>query len=871
MRKKSLIRRLIPWIFAAAVIGGIVYLGFLIYGQKEAVNENPPVVAYFDEDVKSYKMENDDLLFELDAATTQFVVTEKGGEGRKWYSNPPDADSDTVTYAGTEARDALHATMFVTYTPTNGTDPTQINNFTYCISKQAYTIDQLEDGGIRVNYSVGNVEQQFRIPYVITLERYDQYKEKFYALEGGKKTFDQKLIKKYVKVTPESLAKRDDRDTLLEMYPALQDTTMYVLNKNDNKNKRELQKYFADAGYSEEEFAEDQALIAKKPDSKGPVFNVSIVYRLEGKDLVVEVPYDRIRYKLDYPITYVSPLPMFNAAGADQEGFLMIPEGGGAIIRYNNGKLSQSEYTANLYGWDYGEERKEAKVETKNAFSVFGATSGEASYICLIEGASSYASINADIGGPGHRNGFNTVYARYNVIHAAEYNVSNKTGKRVYVYEQEVPKDCIRQRYRFLDSADYTDMANAYGDYLREKVPELSTAKASEESPVNIELIGAIDKKVVKLGMPVDSVVATTTFEQAQKILDELSGEQIGNLSIRMTGWANGGVRQKVLTGVHVLNELGGESAMKSLIAEARLRDVALYFDGINCFAYDSGATDGFVAFSNAARYATRDLIHLYPYSIVTYDKAEWMDDYYVVKPAYAKQNATNLINALKDRNAYGIAFRDIGSLLSADYNPREIRTREEVKQLNIETMKEAAAAGMKVIIKEGNDYAVPYADLITDMNLTGEAYAIIDERIPFYQIALHGMKDFTGKPINLSGDYVTMLLECVEYGTGLHFTFMAEDTRILRDSVYSEYTASGYNFWKQQVIPMITRYQKEMKGLNQQKITGHERISEEVAVTTYEDGTKVYVNYGSYDYSEGGISVPARDYRVTNGKGASK
>ena len=45
-----------------------------------------------------------------------------------------------------------------------------------------------------------------------------------------------------------------------------------------------------------------------------------------------------------------------------------------------------------------------------------------------------------------------------------------------------------------------------------------------------------------------DSVVATTTFENARKIMDELAENGIQELHLRMTGWSNGGVRQKVLT-----------------------------------------------------------------------------------------------------------------------------------------------------------------------------------------------------------------------------------------------------------------------------------------------------------------------------------
>ena len=238
------------------------------------------------------------------------------------------------------------------------------------------------------------------------------------------------------------------------------------------------------------------------------------------------------------------------------------------------------------------------------------------------------------------------------------------------------------------------------------------------------------------------------------------------------------------------------------------------------------------------------------------------------MRPGYARKNASTLIAGLKNRNVAGIAFRDIGNLLSADYYPRDLITREQVKAMNIEVMREAAEAGQKISIKEGNDYALPYADMITDMNLTGNAYAIIDEQIPFYQIALHGMKNYTGEAINLSGDYQTALLECAEYGAGLNYAFMNADTTVLRDSMYSCYTASGYSRWKETVIPTINRYQQEMKGLNRLRITGHEQLSEDVSVTTYENGTKVYVNYSNSDFRAGTITVPARDYLVKGGDG---
>jgi hypothetical protein len=185
---------------------------------------------------------------------------------------------------------------------------------------------------------------------------------------------------------------------------------------------------------------------------------------------------------------------------------------------------------------------------------------------------------------------------------------------------------------------------------------------------------------------------------------------------------------------------------------------------------------------------------------------------------------------------------------------------------MNIETMKEAKAAGQSVTIRMGNDYAAPYADLITDMDLDGAGYAIIDQKVPFYQIALHGQKDYTGEAINMASDSVEQFLNCVEYGAGLNYTFMAEDTRILQDTLHSAYYAAKYDSWKDSAIATITRYQDEMAGLNQQRIVDHELRPSGVAVTTYEDGTKVYVNYSEQMRRVDGVTIPARDYSVERG-----
>nr|AHF26077.1 hypothetical protein [uncultured bacterium Contigcl_1764b] len=858
MKKRSLIVRLIPWIVALAAIAALIFFVFVpIYSVREDSISEPPEILGYEGDGAPLKMENDALLFEMDAATTQFTVTDKK-TGKVWYSNPENRATDPIALSSN--KDALSATLNVTYTFSGG--EIELNNYTYSMENQTFRILPQEDGSIRVDYAIGKIEKKFLLPTAITVERYKQF------TDAMSKKNKKQVSSNYSLYESSKLDKKDNKDEIIAMYPSVVDQDLYIMKADTtSNNKAKIEGYFKEAGYTEEDLEIDQQLIAGERSNNGPVFNASMIYRLDGEDLVVEVPYDAMRCEDNTPLTYVSVLPMFGAAGTNQEGYMLLPEGGGALINYNNGKLSQSAYYANLYGWDYATERTEVVSETENAFPVFGMGQEDGSFICIIEGASSYAGICADISG--RFNSYNYIYSKYNVLHYDRFNVSNRTAQLLYMYEKDIPDDTIVQRYHFLAGNNYADMAHAYGDYLR-KNPELKNETASEETPVNVELIGAINKVVSKAGFPVDSVIAVTKFDEAADIIHELTEKGVRDLHVRMEGWCNGGVRQKVLTGIHVQGELGGEDGMKKLISSAKSDGASLSFDGISCFAYNSGIFDGFAPFSNAARFTTREQVKLYNYDIVTYQQSDWQDPYYLVRPEYASKCAENLINGVSDRGAEGVAFRDIGNLLSADYYVSNTVTREMVKQVNVQTLRDAVAKGLKITIKEGNDYAIPYADMITDMNLSGNAYAIIDRRIPFYQIAIHGMKNYTGESINLAGDYHTALLECAEYGAGLNFTFMKADTEILQDTMYSSYTAGGYDRWKDEVIPMILRYQQEMKGLNRQQIVRHDQLSDEVSVTEYQDGTKVYVNYSDnvYKNKRYDVSIPARDYVVERGNG---
>ncbi len=165
---KKIILKLLPWIITLLIIAAlVVFVGIPIYSNSDENQVEAPTVYNYEGDTAPIVMENDQLTFTMDPATTQFQVTEKGS-GRVWRSNPEGAASDPIAIA--RNKEMMQSTATVTYTTSGGT--TELNNFKYSIENGNFDINWQEDGSLCVDYAIGKIEKTFLIPTAITEERY---------------------------------------------------------------------------------------------------------------------------------------------------------------------------------------------------------------------------------------------------------------------------------------------------------------------------------------------------------------------------------------------------------------------------------------------------------------------------------------------------------------------------------------------------------------------------------------------------------------------------------------------------------------------------------------------------------------------------
>ena len=649
--------------------------------------------------------------------------------------------------------------------------------------------------------------------------------------------------------------------------------TLYKLNTQDNSvSFQNAQCSFADDALSVTYIlAPDTATAHKEKYDKDDIaFKLVVNYQIKDGSVYVSAKYENLVADSDAKLTKLSLLNFFGAYSEPQQGdYIFVPDGSGAIIRFNNGRVSQRAYYANLYGWDWASIRTQVTNETRINFPVFGVSGDSGSFICILEDGASWAGIGADIAG--RLTSYNTVNATYTIVHGDAYDVSERTNNAVYMFETAHPTGFIRQRYRFLPESGYMDMAASYRDYLTAKYPNFAAQTVDAEAPLSIELIGAIDKVQQVAGVPTSVPIAMTTYAEAKDLLRELVTRNLAqNMSIRYAGWMNGGMNQQLLSSVRLIRQLGTQEELFSFAQNAAIAGVPLYLDGLTAFARDSGLLEGFIAFRDAARFTTREEAEIPEYSPIWYGANDDRDTYYLVKPAIAMRSVNTLVDAAASYGA-GVSFRDIGYMLSADYDSKDHTTREAVLHQQAEKLAELKASGRDVMIRQGNDYAAVQATLITDMDFDGGQYSIIDEYVPFYPLALHSPRpppsrvSYTGASLNLADDAEEVLLRSAEMGAGLQYTLTAQSARVLQDSTYSEFYGADASLVLDDITAQVAQYRETLSGIFNQEMTGHERVGN-VTITTYANGTRVYVNFGYTDAAVNGITVPARSYAAQQG-----
>lgn len=593
---------------------------------------------------------------------------------------------------------------------------------------------------------------------------------------------------------------------------------------------------------------------------------VKVEYVLENGRFIVRIPYKGLEEHMQYCITTLEMMPFFGAAGNEIKGYLLYPDGSGALSVYDNVKERPSKMKQGLFH-TYSDKNVSIEgfldPETYERYTaslpVYGIKNDRNAVLAAVTGGAEDTGIMAYPSGivvDLNRINFD-IYVRnvFNIDLSGTANVSeaeNSTNKEIQRVDEEIIQKDREITFFFIsgDEADYSRMANIYRSYLIEKNLLKDTLKKGSDMPLALEfLMGTAES-----GMIFDKYITMTSFDNLIAIFQRLKKQGIEESKVVLTSWLKGGENYPDYW--PVARQIGGEGGLKEVnryIEENPGIDLFLQ----NNFTFAVKDTGGFSA--------TDDIV----YNGVSIPvSAGYNQTWYLLNPQAAYSRAMDFAGRLKEVNQIGIAYEYLGRLVYPDYNKSNPFTRNETIQMWQRILRDTRASGHKTAAEGFNQYTYSCTDYLYDLPLTAYGLDITDYSVPFIPMVLSGMIPYSSMAGNLSYDLDIQKLQWIECGALPFFKLTWEDSVLLKDTEYNSIFTSTYDKWEDRVISVYKEFRDNFSSLYGQQMTLHEILGTGLVKVGYEDGTQIYLNYNNTQKRAEGITIPAKGYVLSNGEG---
>jgi len=580
--------------------------------------------------------------------------------------------------------------------------------------------------------------------------------------------------------------------------------------------------------------------------------------------LKATIDMDKIKADEKLLVTSCKLLPYFGAGRWTDDGYIFVPDGSGALINFKGHDNSNDTYNQMVYGNDLSIQTALHITETETIrMPVFGLKNGNNAFCAVIsEGAeSSYISANPTIVGCG----YNRVGAEVALKLLSKTVMFGKSSNKQEIYRLSKGNgniDKFSVNYYFLDNEDatYVGMARTYSEYLTKN----NLINSTVSKPVlNVDTYGAIDITGNFLGFDYKELEPLTTADQLIEMTEELKSKGISDLGIRYIGWDNNGVtNSNPLKNVNYISEIGGKKGFSKLVEY--LNDKSIPFTtASDLITFTEGKR------KIASKDAFSEIYYKYQYLRSVYSFDLEGNKQMLLLPNLVEEYGKKYIDSyLKNVPVSSISLPSLTNGLYSNLRVKDAIFRATTLDHIEKVLANATESGLAVSGESANAYSFRYLNKIYKTPVYSSAYSLLDEEVPFYQIALHGKIAMTGDAMVQTIDSDTMFLKCVESGIELLWNGIYTDSAILADTNYDDLYGSTYTLWIDNAAKRYSSYQDLLKKIYDQEIVSHGEIYNDVTVTEYENGVKVYVNYTEKDVKVGDITVEKRSFATNNKEG---
>ena len=285
-------------------------------------------------------------------------------------------------------------------------------------------------------------------------------------------------------------------------------------------------------------------------------------------------------------------------------------------------------------------------------------------------------------------------------------------------------------------------------------------------------------------------------------------------------------------------------------ITKKQLKSLVSANSNVTIYPYVSmGEVNDYQESFGTNHYTTRDvigeIINKYPYDLSTNAYNTKARKIEVVSPHYYYRFAESLVDSYvklfgsdsAKKNYIGInsiSIDKFGSALAGDYKKDNEMFKIAAIQEQIKSLELISSKIENINLYQPYDYAFEYVSHAKDIPFKSTQKELLDYSIPFYQLVINGMFDYSGDSINgkieEGVDYHIMKL--IETGANPQFTFTYDSSSELVRTDYNNYYNTEYTNWLQEVTTIYnTLVDLDIYSC---QLVGHEKLDDNVYLLTY-------------------------------------
>ena len=559
-------------------------------------------------------------------------------------------------------------------------------------------------------------------------------------------------------------------------------------------------------------------------------------------------------------LTQLGILPYVGAATEDQEGYMLIPDGSGAVINFNNGKGTYADYTQPVYGRDITQVRENAPDQTEQAnLPVMAMVYGKTGLVTIAAYGDTFAQANASVAYSKNENSwYNSCYFSFTLRSNDNYYMTGDSTA-IIVFEKGdgtigVPKVGVRL-YPVVakgDTVTVAEIADVYRNYLIEE-KGLTKKEGATEPALYIDFYGGTRKSKSILGVPVGIKTAFTPFDEATEIVDTLRESGADSIVVNYNDWTEDSMDPKIDTGDSVASVLGGKGAYKKMIK-------AFNDSGVDYYATVSGITfesngNGFWTLFNTAYRVSKSYSRQYTYNI-----AYGTPDSGIAPALLSPRSIEKLSNKVtKNLSKFdqGAGLGLVSTTLWSDFSNKYRTNRSATAKYITDYYEAANEACGKTIADSPNAFLIPHVTRIKNLTLQSSQYKLIDVDI-----------DYSCEAINGTPDTTIAVLKAIAAGSNIHFDFISEEATELVNTDYVNLfycTAEGWLDEAAKAYQLVSEVLTPAAGatISDYKVENDGKL----LTPTYSNGYETVVDLDARTVKAGGKTYSYAEYV----KGGSK